>query len=185
LSPIYVDVLRIIEKRAIKYYGLLDNYKGYAFCGDSREKSTYQKIPKSCKIRWIITSPPYYGMRTYISDQWLRNWFIGGKASVEYSKKSQIVHSNKDFFSAQLNKVWTKTSNIAEADANLIIRFGGINDRKADSLKIIKQSLKNSGWKISKIQSAGFSSSGKRQALHFSKFISPPREEYDIWAVKL
>jgi hypothetical protein len=32
-----------------------------------------------------LTSPAYYGLRTYVADQWLRNWFLGGPAYVDYS----------------------------------------------------------------------------------------------------
>ena len=64
----------------------------------------------------------------------------------------------------------------------MIIRFGGIIDRKADPLTIIKQSLEDTPWVIDKIESAGFSSEGRRQALHFSNPNKKPLEEYDIWA---
>ena len=29
----------------------------------------------------VITSPPYLGMRTYLPDQWLRYWALGGEPS--------------------------------------------------------------------------------------------------------
>ena len=54
----------------------------------------------------MITSPPYYGMRTYIPDQWLRNWFVGGSDTVDYCHKGQIVHSSPEEFVADLQAVW-------------------------------------------------------------------------------
>lgn len=41
-------------------------------------------------------SPPYYGMRTYLPDQWLRLWFLGGPDYVEH----QLKHSGAVSFAA-------------------------------------------------------------------------------------
>lgn len=64
----------------------------------------------------------------------------------------------------------------------LVVRFGDINDRKANPLSIIEMSLKGSGFEIQAVKPAGSASSGKRQALHFSNLRAEAREEHDIWA---
>lgn len=183
LIPELVDVLEIIKTRAERYFSD-ENTKaiGNIIHNDSRNKRAFDGIEE--EIKWVITSPPYYGMRTYIPDQWLRMWFLGGKASVDYSMDKQIEHPSPDEFAFQLNQVWENVGNVCTNDARLVIRFGGINDRKADPLQILKQSLKNSGWKINKIESAGFASSGRRQALHIKSSIKEAREEYDVWAAR-
>ena len=66
--------------------------------------------------------------------------------------------------------------------AQLVVRFGGINDRNADPLRILRLSLEDSGWRIKKAESAGFASRGRRQALHINNSIKDAREEYDVWA---
>ena len=56
--------------------------------GDSRDSEAFADAPQD--IGWFVTSPPYYGMRTYFPDQWLRLWFLGGEAHVEYGQQGQV-----------------------------------------------------------------------------------------------
>lgn len=181
LKPDYVDVLYIIEERAKKYFNEeVLRGKGQIIIGDSRDIKTFEAVTK--KISWIVTSPPYYGMRTYIPDQWLRLWFLGGESTVNYSMNGQVEHTSPEMFAAQLKKVWINSGAVAKRGAQMIIRFGGINDRKADPLEILYHSLDDTGWKINETKSAGFASHGNRQALHINSDIESPREEYDVWA---
>ena len=60
---------------------------------DSRVADALQPETPETRFDWVITSPPYYGMRTYIPDQWLRNWFVGGPDAVDYTNRDQVVHS--------------------------------------------------------------------------------------------
>jgi len=71
---------------------------------------------------------------------------------------------------------------IPSAEARLVVRFGGINYRKADPLSIIKMSPEGSSFEIQAVKPAGSASSGQRQALHFSRATCEAREEHDIWA---
>jgi DNA modification methylase len=185
MKPRNVDVLQIIGARAVRYYSNLpDKVSSRILLGDSRQKSALTKCLGSKKIDWIITSPPYYGMRTYIPDQWLRLWFLGGADEVQYLGNTQLQHSCPEVFTQELNKVWTGVAEHCKKNAGLVVRFGGINDRKADPLMIIKESFVNTNWKIATIRSAGFSNEGRRQALHFKKEASDPREEFDLWATR-
>ncbi|BCM91131.1 hypothetical protein IAD21_02995 [Abditibacteriota bacterium] len=182
LNPNRVDVLRIITDRAIRYYAKEPkNAVGRIICGDSRSRTLYSRRKIRSPISWVITSPPYYGMNTYISDQWLRQWFVGGQSIVDYSNQEQMQHSSPEYFALQLKQVWQNVGSICVPDARLVIRFGGINERKNDSLPILKNSLKDSGWRIQTIKSAGTASKGYRQADHFTK-AEAAREEHDIWA---
>ncbi|MGE0543890.1 MAG: DNA modification methylase, partial [Dehalococcoidia bacterium] len=79
LAPPFVNVLQIIEQRAHRYYGQEQTRgRGVAVLGDSRECEVFRQFHEHARVRGVITSPPYYGMRTYIPDQWLRSWFVGG-----------------------------------------------------------------------------------------------------------
>jgi hypothetical protein len=66
--------------------------------------------------------------------------------------------------------------------ASLIVRFGGIADRKAEPLDIIRESLENTSWRVSTVEPAGSAAGGRRQSLHFGRADNQPREEYDLWA---
>jgi hypothetical protein len=176
-----VDVIELIRTRAKRYYVDQPSGTGIVCLADSRDVATFASAGDA-QPRWIVTSPPYYGMRTYLPDQWLRNWFLGGESRVEYSNAGQLGHPSPAAYADQLRRVWKNVASIAAPDAQLIVRFGGITDRKADPLSIVKSSIKESGWKIATIKSAGSASSGKRQSLHFARTSSAARDEYDVWA---
>jgi hypothetical protein len=176
--------MEIVCERAERYYSYEATASGKVVLGDSR-KNVFARAASGQKADWIITSPPYYGLRTYLPDQWLRHWFLGGPAKVEYSAEGQILHTSPEAFASDLRRVWRNVSKISAPDAQLVVRFGGINDRKADPLSIIKLSLESSGFELQTITSAGSASSGQRQALHFSRPSDEARQEHDIWATKV
>lgn len=181
LEPPLVDVLDIIRARAKRFYTGQPVAKGVAFQDDARIPRVFQRLG-SRRVRWVITSPPYYGMRTYIPDQWLRNWFLGGLSEVDYMQIGQLEHRSPAEFANQLRAVWENVASVATEDACLVIRFGGLSDRKAHPLSIVKESLAESSWKIMTIKPAGSASEGRRQAVHFRQTNQPAQAEYDVWA---
>jgi len=75
LLPDYVDIRNIVKKRALRYYNSnMAVVQNQVIYGDSRKADCLQQLSK---VSVIITSPPYYGMQTYYTDQWIRNWFLG------------------------------------------------------------------------------------------------------------
>lgn len=184
LRPEPVDVMRIIRERAERYYTPEEEAAtGKVVRGDSRRGTLFERAVGEHKIGWVITSPPYYGLRTYVPDQWLRYWFLGGPPEVEYSAASQLLHSSPDIFASELRSVWRNVGAVCAPGARLVIRFGGINDRKADPLSIIRASLEGSGFELQSVASAGSAANGQRQALHFSRPSVQAREEHDLRAV--
>lgn len=179
LVPPDVDILAIIRKRANRCFaGETTTGTGLTIQGDSQNASTFG-LPKP--VSWIITSPPYYGMRTYIPDQWLRWWFLGGPDTVDYSNVNQLAHTSQAVFCEGLRRVWTNCAGVAAPGCRLVVRFGAINDRKIDPARLIKQSFDESPWQLLTLRNAGSASSGKRQADQFVKS-SNAIEEYDVWA---
>jgi len=181
LLPPLVDVKEIIRVRAERYYQCQPYANGHAVYGDSRQVSAYGSIPKG-RVKWIITSPPFYGMRSYIPDQWLRNWFVGGPSEVDYSNANQLQHSSPKEFAGQLRTVWHNVASVSAADGKLVIRFGGISDRSANPLDILKASLRDSPWVLDTIKPAGSADLGKRQSGHFMRTRAAARPESDAWA---
>lgn len=181
LQPPEVDVIELIRTRAERYYADQPAGTGIVCLADSRDAAAFAPAGDA-HPRWIVTSPPYYGMRTYLPDQWLRNWFLGGESRVEYSNAGQLGHPSPAAYADQLRTVWKNVASVAAPDAQLIVRFGGIADRRADPLSIVKSSVQESGWKIATVKPAGSAASGKRQSLHFARTSSTARDEYDVWA---
>lgn len=181
LLPQPVDVLGVIERRAERYFGFdLPKVRGAIRFGDSRERSSFARLDR--RFRWVITSPPYYGMRTYIPDQWLRGWFLGGASTVEYSQDGQLTHTSCDAFVTDLAAVWQRVREVCKPDATLVIRFGAINDRAVNSLELLYRSLDAVGWSIAETVNAGTARDGRRQADHFIRNRSTSIIEHDIWA---
>lgn len=184
LEPQVVDVMAVIERRARRYYGTLPEAKGNVRLADSRTADALLPEHQETRFKWVITSPPYYGMRTYIPDQWLRNWFLGGSDTVDYTNRRQVVHSSPEDFTHDLRTVWRNTASVCSDKAKMIIRFGGITDRKANPLELIKNSISDSGWRVTTLRKAGSATEGKRQADAFLRTKTRPMVEYDVWAIR-
>ena len=132
-------------------------------------------------IRWVITSPPYYGLRTYRADQWLREWFVGGPPEVNYDANRQVRHSSPEDFATDLSSVWRTVAEVSAPDARLVFRFGAINDRPICPREVARASIKGTPWKVDGIRSAGLSTLGRRQAKSFTDAPSDPVAEIDVW----
>src|SRR6266545_720982 len=166
MKPPAVDIAEVVGVRARRYLTRRPkSTPAHVVLGDSRNSEMFN----SYRFQWIITSPPYYGMRTYIPDQWLRNWFLGGPAEVTYRPPTlELGHSSADAFADNLRQVWKNVAIHAADDARLVIRFGGIDDRNVDHFALLKISLVDSGWKLETTISAGDANRGRRQARQFS-----------------
>jgi hypothetical protein len=179
--PRRVDILAVVRERAGRYYGHpVPQVRGHVIQGDSRNIP----FPAVGPVKWIVTSPPYYGMRTYVPDQWLRNWLLGGPPEVIYTADDQLMHSSPEKFAYELSIVWKRLASICDDGARLIIRFGGIHDRKSHPREIMRESLRlaDSHWRLRTVRSAGCSTAGNRQAKQFVRSLKHPIEEFDFYA---
>lgn len=177
-----VDVLEIIGTRTAKV--LADNLpavRSRVMRADSRKASWGNVLGDLGEVDWIVTSPPYYGLRTYRPDQWLREWFLGGPAVVEYPTEDQLSHASPERFAADMGLVFNRLVPYCSKRARMVIRFGSINDRPVDALKLTRAALRQSGWRIDKVRSAGIASAGRRQMESFATTLQPARTEYDVW----
>jgi hypothetical protein len=183
LRPPSIDVLEVVKKRA--HYLLSEvppQVEGSVLQTDSRKISDRQV---AARFRWVITSPPYLGMRTYVPDQWLRNWFLGGPAGVEYSDDTQLGRESEEAFVTDLAAVWKRITTFCLPGAHLIVRFGALPSLDREPAKLLKKTLERAdcGWVIKTIKKAGRASGGKRQAYQFSCQTKAAVEEIDLHAV--
>ena len=180
--PLRVDVLDIIERRARRYYRHVHEGRGEVRLADSRDPHSFSQRTNGELFSWVITSPPYYGMRTYLPDQWLRNWFLGGPDRVDYKIENQVAHSSPEDFARDLRQVWNNAAEVCFPNATMVVRFGGIADRLADPLDLAKMSIRTSAWRLRTVKGAGSAHRGKRQADAFLRKRSKPVLEFDLWA---
>lgn len=186
ILPERVDIFNIIKVRAERYFGnRIPSVLSAFVLGDSRNNQSYIKLDAILKkagqkVSWIVTSPPYYGMRTYYADQWLRNWFLGGPDKVDYFGAEQLEHSSPIVFTENLRQVWRNSATLCADDAFMAVRFGGINDRKVDYEAIVVNSFKDTPWEVFSIRDAGVPPRGRRQADTFS-IVTKPLREIDVF----
>ena len=184
--PPDVSVKDVVAVRAKRYYS--DDYgspNGFILNKDSTEAVTFKEVELLAGEREfdaVITSPPYLGMYTYIPDQWIRNWFVGGPESVEYSLNGQI-HDGVDMFTKQLQLVWRNCADVCKKGARLHIRFGKIGSNKHDPVSIILNSLEGTDWGHIKTSDAGTPSKGRRQSDLFLGSNKNSYREIDVSAV--
>ncbi len=168
LVPPDVSVEEIVSVRATRYYSEASvAADGFVLNADSTEDSTFKEIAdRTDSFDSVITSPPYLGMPTYIPDQWLRNWFVGGPSDVDYSRKGQICEGKESFIS-QLRSVWNNCAGVCSDGAGLHIRFGRLGARFDDPSEIILKSLEGTEWSEPIIKDAGQPKKGHRQSDSF------------------
>ncbi len=181
-SPPQVNVLAAIQRRS--YHTLSElppPAKGAVYFGDARSIETL--LPRRRRFNWVITSPPYLGMRTYRPDQWLRNWFLGGEDHVEYVQDGQLSHRSERF-TEDLSVIWRAVGKRCAPGARLIVRFGYLPSVPIDAYEVLRNSLKlaDAGWRICGWVNAGSASNGMRQSEQFGGADRTAAEEVDVYA---
>lgn len=182
-----VDVLKCLTRKIQRINDLQTFQSGLfnqVIQGDSQDNDTFINVDQNFST--VITSPPYYGMNTYVQDQWLRNWFLGGTEEVDYSKGVQLIHSSAHSFVESLAKVWNNMASTKSDTLRMFVRFGAIPSTNVDSCELMKISLEesNAQWKIISIRNADTAHSGKRQATQM-RSQSKALVEYDFHVVRI
>ena len=183
LHPPYVSVQHLVTRRAwFSLRALPPPVPGRVVLGDSRSCAL---APEGQRFRWVVTSPPYYGMRTYRPDQWLRNWFVGGPPEVDYTAEGQVGLGDAGQFAHSLAQVWARVAGVCVERARLVVRFGALPSMPADARQVLKDSfrLADAGWRVTTIRDAGLAPTGRRQADQFGQPAGCALRELDLYAV--
>jgi hypothetical protein len=170
LRPVRVNTLAVIRKRAERLLSELPPRVGGRVVLDDATTSIERM---RSKFDLIVTSPPYYGMRTYLPDQWLRAWFVGGPPRVPYAVDTgQItLQPNREAFTSALAMTWRAVARRSRLGARLVIRFGTIPSVKTDPEKMILVSLRESaaGWAVRDVCPVQPPAKKNRQASQFRR----------------
>ncbi|MFF8460577.1 DNA methyltransferase [Streptomyces albidoflavus] len=169
MKPVRVPALEVIERRAARLLNAAPlAHGGKVYLGDSVE--TLDGLRQ--KFDLVVTSPPYYGMRTYVADQWLRSWFLGGPAEVPYGTHGQIARQpSQEAFIQALAEVWAAAARRCNQGARLAIRFGALPSARTDPENMLLASVKEAkaGWVVREVRQAGVPPKRTRQAEQFGK----------------
>jgi len=123
-------------------------------------------------------------MRTYLPDQWLRNWFLGAADDVTYDETQQIGVGTRDSFVKQLASVWRRVASVCHPEAQMVVRFGALPSLAADPTSVIRESFNDAsaGWQVVTSRSVDVIPKAKRQASQFVHSLSAPLIEVDVYA---
>jgi len=167
MEPPHVPVLETLLKRIRYTLAIVPPapIAGDVWCGDSR--AVLPRLRR--QFDWVVTSPPYYGMNTYVPDQWLRNWFLGGPPFAEYNTAGQIAQGGADVFSNALSTVWQAVAARCRTGSTMAIRFGALPSARVDPEGLLLRSLTNAnaGWSVREVRDAGQPDNRARQAVQF------------------
>ena len=183
LKPREVDVLKVLARKAsrsLKVRHCSPNKPGNVRLGDSASKDGLCHV--SDNVDLVITSPPYYGLQTYIEDQWLRNWFLGGSDTVPYGQPAGLDQRSPTVFAFALSKVWNQIARVASGNSRMVVRFGSIGSKNVDCKSILRDSLRMTGgrWRVYRTLPIGTAEKGRRQAALMGTR-SEALEEYDFF----
>lgn len=185
LSPVRVDTVDVLKRRAERV--LKDcppRTPGRVVLGDA----AHSVMALRQRFDLVITSPPYYGMRTYVPDQWLRNWFVGGPSEVPYGSEGQLTHQpSQAAFVSALAEVWRTAASHCTPEGRLVIRFGALPSVKVSPEKLIVASLREAevGWLVRDVRPVGIPSPHRRQAEQFNsgdRLVGHAIDEVDVMA---
>lgn len=182
LHPCRVNTLDVIRRRAEYILEQLPpRGHGRVYHGDIRRMS----LPYGRRFTHVITSPPYLGMRCYVSDQWLRNWFLGARDDVYYDESQQLGSRGPEMFLTELGDVWRRVAVVCRKGARLVVRFGAIPSASQDSGDLLRRSLIQSSapWRVRTIRAVPPSACAARQANQFTTNLKDALQEVDLHAV--
>ena len=186
LTPPKTDIMRVVETRSRRHYSIdMGPARGFILKGDSTCPETFrtirERLGQDRSFDTVITSPPYHGINTYIPDQWLRNWFVGGPPYVDYTTKGQTSRRLSDFIS-EISAVWRNCSDVCSDDARMFVRFGEMGRKDDDPEEIIRRTFDGSDWEIDRIVGAGEPSKGRRSSETFGNMELRQYKEIDVEA---
>jgi len=185
LKPVRISLAELVERRANLVLRAIPGKVG-AKCSEL----TADTFPRSWehkrvnKFGCVITSPPYAGMRTYSTDQWLRRWFLGGPPYPDYDQKNQVGRLQGDGYIAELATVWKQVAEVCMPRARLVVRFGAMASSPEDPRETLLASLRDSAcWRVLTVMDAGAPPRARRQATQFALGDSKAKNEIDLHAV--
>lgn len=166
LRPESVDVVAVLRRHATWRYEQTPPVTHGAVV-EGEALAVLRRLRR--RFDWVVTSPPYPGMVTYRPDQWLRNWFVGGPAAVDYGRAGQLGALTGAGFTRALADVWSAVAARCNRAAKLAVRFGALPSTKhGEPEDIVAESLDLSGaWELLELRSAGAPREGRRQADQF------------------
>lgn len=179
LFPPEVNVMEVIEKQAKDLLSAkMEAARGQVVLGDSRMPETYSTLPA---FDWVITSPPYFGLNSFMDDQWLRHWFLGNPVAPD----GLLDQTDTGSYVQDLARVWRHCSTVCRPGAWLLVRFGGVpgfEEETPQDLLSNSFGIADAGWRIERIKRVTVKPHRAPQPLPFSLPAARPVNEFELYA---
>jgi DNA modification methylase len=126
-TPPEIDAYSFLKQRIEWRYakGLPKLGDAHAVLGDSMDtlRRSNTHISKSSPFSLLFTSPPYYGVVNYYTDQWLRMWMLGGADRPAPSGNANLRRfDNREHYRKMLAKVFTNASSFMARKSTIFVR---------------------------------------------------------------
>jgi hypothetical protein len=116
--------------------------RALAVLGDSTRD--LHRVKPLGPFKFLLTSPPYYGVINYNYDQWIRRWMLGGPDKPTYSSGQwQDRFENQGNYRCLLKRVFSKAAKLLAPDAKLLVRTDAREFTLTANLEILQSVFPN------------------------------------------
>ena len=125
LYPGERDVFELLRKRAVfRYVSSVPEGNAFVYLDDMRALPAKLK-DKDFEIICAVTSPPYFDVTHFEEDQWLRLWFLGGRAGPGKSGSiGEGRYSFEDKYWSFLCDMWRMFDAVICPKGHVVLRIG-------------------------------------------------------------
>ena len=135
-------------------------------------------------VRLVITSPPYLDTTHSAEDQWLRNWFMGGKMRPSQLRRGDDRHVSKKIYWSFLTEAWAGMRELLSPEEMVVVvRIGGSKILFDDARDGVLHSLSDGTRRRVTLKSASTSEIVGGQLRSFRPHATGTKKEHDIVAV--
>ena len=132
----------------------------------------------------IITSPPYLDTTHVLEDQWLRNWFVGGKTRPSNIKRGDDRYTSQEQYWKFLAEAWEGIVGLlSKGDVIIVVRIGSSKLAFDDARERLVNSLLVGTDREVTLKSASTSEIVRSQLRSFRPNAVGIKQEYDFVAV--
>ena len=178
------DVFRLLRSEiSYRYDTGRPSAVGEAEQADVRDAARVFKEYCGC-VKLVITSPPYLDTTHFLEDQWLRNWFIGGKLRPTKIGRGDDRHTSLQNYWQFLEESWGGIRPLlAEEDMVIVVRIGSRKMSFEDAKSGLLNSLLVGTGRHVTLKSGSISEIVGGQLRSFRPSATGTKREYDFVTV--
>jgi hypothetical protein len=153
--------------------------RGTIVQGDARRASImFPELVNSVAL--VITSPPYFDVTSFVEDQWLRIWLLGGPHHPMDSRGGDDRHASRHKYWEFLTEAWQGIGALLAEQARIVIRIGGSGLALEETSNKLAESLRVGLNRAVHLVEASASLLQRRQTQAFRPNSQGIKQEFDL-----